>query len=39
MIACTAHVDEKISKEAKDYGFDEVFQSPIQSFHILQIIN
>ena len=29
MIACTAHVDDHISKEAKDKGFDAVFQSPI----------
>lgn len=29
MIACTAHVDDEIRNEAKDKGFDAVFQSPI----------
>ena len=29
MIACTAHVDENIRKEAKEKGFDEIFESPI----------
>lgn len=29
MIACSAHVDEYIRKEAKDKGFDEIFQSPL----------
>jgi len=29
MIACTAHVDDYIRREAKEKGFDEVFESPI----------
>ena len=29
MIACTAHVDDLIRKEAKDKGFDEIYESPI----------
>jgi hypothetical protein len=29
MIACTAHVDDFIRKEAKDKGFDEIFESPL----------
>jgi hypothetical protein len=29
MIACSAHVDEYIRTEAKQKGFDEVYQSPL----------
>jgi CheY-like chemotaxis protein len=39
MIACTAHVDDYIRQEAKKKGFDEVFESPLQTSEILQIIN
>ena len=39
MIACTAHVDENIIQEAKEKGFDEVYQSPMQSNDIYKIIN
>lgn len=39
MIACTAHLDDYTIIEAKNKGFDEVFESPLQSSAIQKIIN
>ena len=39
MIACSAQVDEKVEKKAKDIGFDKVYETPLTSAKMKEIIN
>ena len=39
MIACSSLVDEKVQKKAKDCGFDKVYETPLSSAKMKEIID
>jgi hypothetical protein len=39
MIACSALVDEKVEKKAKECGFNKVYETPLSSAKMKEIID